>query len=232
MRWFLIFIVTTFSLGFAQDKPARHSRTSPFSTGERLEYRMYMGVFTVGKGVTTVDNSFHVKNEHSCYKVDAFMKTSGMATWISKVDDNWGAYIDTTELLTHESYRRLSEGRYRLHEVITYDHNKDEALVLTADKQTGKFGKPKRYSTPDKVRDIVAGFMYLRVIDFSKYKVKDTLTVSGFFEDKAYQLKIIYSGRKLLTLMWEEFRATSWCPSCPITSSSVVKIPSLHGFCR
>jgi len=68
--------------------------------------------------------------------------------------------------------------------------------VVVADKVTGKFGKPKTYSTPDKVRDIVAGFMYLRIIDFSKYKVNDTLTVSGFFEDKAYRFKIIYFGKE------------------------------------
>jgi hypothetical protein len=40
--------------------------------------------------------------------------------------------------------------------------------------------------------------MYLRVIDFSKYKVKDTLAVSGFFEDKAYQFKILYYGKEVV----------------------------------
>ena len=38
--------------------------------------------------------------------------------------------------------------------------------------------------------------MYKYQIDFSKYKVKDTLTVSGFFEDKAYQFKILYYGKE------------------------------------
>jgi hypothetical protein len=66
--------------------------------------------------------------------------------------------------------------------------------VQIADKKTGVFGEPKVYTTPDQVRDVVAGFMYLRVIDFSKYKKTDTLTVSGFFEDKAYSFKIIYFG--------------------------------------
>jgi hypothetical protein len=197
MLKYLSLFFASISFAFAQEKTHPNSQ-SHLSTGEKLEYRMYMGIFTVGKGVTTVDKEFYIKNDRPCYKVDAYMKTAGMATWISKVDDNWGAYIDTSDLVTHESYRRLSEGKYKLHEVITYNHDKDEALVLTADKQTGKFGKPKRYSTPDKVRDIVAGFMYLRIIDFSKYKVKDTLTVSGFFEDKSYHFKIIYYGKETI----------------------------------
>ncbi|MGC4022269.1 MAG: DUF3108 domain-containing protein [Cyclobacteriaceae bacterium] len=165
MRKFGIIAITVFNFAFGQESVTPKVR-STISIGERLEYKMYMGIFTVGKGSTTVDNNYFLKNEKPCYKVDAYMQTSGMATWISKVNDNWGAYIDTSELVTHESYRRLSEGKYRLHEVITYDHDRDEAMVTVADKKTGKFGKPKRYSTPDKVRDVVAGFMYLRIIDF------------------------------------------------------------------
>src|SRR6185295_13386928 len=191
MRWMLIVVDGLFGFGFIQEDSLPRSKKSSISTGERLDYRMYLGFFTVGKGTTTVDKEYHTKNDKKCYKVDAYMQTLGMASWISKVDDNWGAYVDTSALIAHESYRKLSEGSYKLHEVITYDHEKDEASVIVADKKTGKFGDAKKYPTPDQVRDIVAGFMYLRIIDFSKYKIKDTLTVSGFFEDKAYHFKII-----------------------------------------
>jgi hypothetical protein len=201
MRSFSVLPIIFFvCLAFSQEKslaPAPVENTA-ISTGEKLDYRMYLGFFTVGKGTTTVDKKFHSKNDRSCYKVDAFMETSGMATWISKVNDNWGAYIDTSEIVTHESYRKLREGKYRLDELVKYDHGKDKAFVQVADKTTGKFGEPKEYSTPDNVRDIVAGFMYLRVIDFSKYKLKDTITVSGFFEDTAYKFKILYHGKEAI----------------------------------
>ncbi len=197
MRWLIIPLFAILCLGFAREQNTS-SRHGSIGTGEKLDYRMYLGIFTVGKGSTTVDKDFHSKNDRTCYKVDAYMETLGLATWISKVNDNWGAYIDTSELLTHESYRRLREGKYKLHEVITYDHEKDEASVAVADKKTDEFGKLKTYSTPKKVRDIVAGFMYLRIIDFSKLKVKDTITVSGFFEDKSYSFKIIYYGKETI----------------------------------
>lgn len=198
MKYLAIVFVLLLGLGFAQEFPTETTRKSTISTGERLDYRMYMGIFTVGKGTTTVDNNYHIRNNKRCYKVDAFMETLGIATWVSKVNDNWGAYVDTSELLTHESYRRLSEGNYRLNELIVYDHNRDQAAVSVADKQTGKYGDPKIYHTPDKVRDVVAGFMYLRIIDFTKYKVRDTITVSGFFEDKSYKFKIIYHGKETI----------------------------------
>lgn len=198
MRWLLGLIAVVISLAFIQGVETSKiaNKKSTISTGERLDYRMYLGIFTVGKGTTSVDKNFHSRNTRSCFKVDAYMETLGMATWISKVNDNWGAYIDTAELVTHESYRNLKEGSYRLNELIKYNHEKDQAAVQVADKKTGVYGEPKVYSTPDQVRDVVAGFMYLRIIDFTKYKVKDTLTVSGFFEDKAYSFKIIYYGKE------------------------------------
>src|SRR5258706_5811310 len=196
MRLAFLFLISALLLAFSQVADTSAVKGKAISTGEKLDYRMYLGFFTVGKGVTTVDKNLYVKNNRGCYKVDAFMETLGIATWISKVNDNWGAFVDTSELITHESYRKLHEGPYQLHEVVTYNPDKDEASVVVADKTTGKFGTPKTYTTPDNVRDIVAGIMYLRIIDFSKYKIRDTLTVSGFFEDKAYHFKIIYFGKE------------------------------------
>jgi hypothetical protein len=217
MRYLIGFIVLATFLAFVQDELAIKSSTA-ISTGEKLEYRMYLGIFTVGKGITTVDKEFHTRNEKSCYKVDAFMETSGMATWISKVNDNWGAYIDANEIITHESYRKLREGKYRLDELVKYNHELDKAYVQVADKTTGRLSEPKEYVTPDNVRDIVAGFMYLRVIDFSKYKIKDTLTVSGFFEDTAYKFKILYFGKETVSTDLGKFQCHKLVPIMPKNS--------------
>jgi hypothetical protein len=198
MRCLIGLIIVFICLSFVQEDESASKANTAISTGERLDYRMYMGFFTVAKGSTMVDKDFHKRNDRSCFKVDAFMETLGIATWISKVNDNWGAYVDASDIVTHESYRKLKEGKYRLDELIKYDHSQDKAFVQVADKATGKYGEAKEYKTPDNVRDIVAGFMYLRVIDFSKYKVKDTLNVSGFFEDKAYQFKILYYGTEVV----------------------------------
>lgn len=214
MRIVIGLFLLTICFAFVQEDAAMIASES-ISTGERLDYRMYLGIFTVGKGITTVDKNLHTKNDRSCFKVDAYMETLGMATWVSNVNDYWGAYVDAEDIVTHESYRRLKEGKYRLDELIKYDHNADKAYVQVADKTTGKYGDPKEYKTPNNVRDIVAGFMYLRVIDFSKYKVKDTLTVSGFFEDKDYQFKIIYYGKETVETDLGKIRCHKLIPIMP-----------------
>src|SRR5579859_2229127 len=99
MKYLMVFLVVLLGFGFAQVPPSEPTRKSTISTGERLDYRMYLGIFTVGRGITTVDANYHTRNSKQCYKVDAFMETLGVATWVSKVNDNWGAYVDTSELL-------------------------------------------------------------------------------------------------------------------------------------
>lgn len=196
---FLLLLILTSFTGDKNDSLFPPVRNISFRTGEELNYRVNFGIFTVGHATTRVEPKiFHI-NSRPCYKVDAFGATSGMVAWVTKVRDQWGAYLDTTALVTHVSYRKIREGRYRKDELITYNHEKREAEVKVLDEKTNLYGSPKVYKTPTHVRDMVAGFMYLRVIDFAKYKTGDTLAISGFFEDTAYEMKIMYQGRESVT---------------------------------
>jgi Protein of unknown function (DUF3108). len=173
-------------------------KNTSFGKGEVLNYDVHFGFFHVGKATTVIENKTFTMNARPCYKIDAYGETLGFVSWITKVKDQWGAYIDTAAIVTHVSYRKIREGRYRKDELITYNHEKDEAEVKELNDETGLYGEPKIYPTPNHVRDMVGGFMYLRVIDFKKYKKGDTLTVHGFFQDEAYHFKIIYSGKEVV----------------------------------
>lgn len=191
----LVILLIASSFSSDQTKDFAVLKNTSFGKGEVLEYKVNFGIFTVGRASTVVEKKTYSINSRTCYKVDAFGETSGFVSWISKVNDQWGAYIDTAALVTHVSYRKIKEGNYRKDEVITFDHDKLQAEVKEKDQKTGQYGEPKYYKTPDNVRDLVGGFLYLRVIDFSKYKKGDTLSISGFFEDTPYKLSIIYSGK-------------------------------------
>jgi Protein of unknown function (DUF3108) len=191
---FLLVFLASFC-GGKQDSLPILPNTS-FSKGEVLDYRVNFGFFTVGHAVTKVENRVFTVNSKPCYKVDAYGSTSGLISWLSKVDDQWGAYIDTSSLIPQVSYRKLKEGHFRRDEVVTFDHHKNQAEVKLMNKTTGVYDNVKYYPIPENVRDIVAGFMLLRVIDFTQYKKGDTLAIVGFLEDKSYRLKIIYGGKE------------------------------------
>jgi hypothetical protein len=168
-----------------------------YGVGEVLEYRVHFGMFTVGKAVTSVDPKYHTFNSKTCYKVDAHGETSDWISWVAKVDDNWGAYIDTATLLTQMAYRKLREGKYRRDEEAFFDHDNRKVEVKVKNRDTGAI-ESKTYDVPSKAKDLVAGFLFLRIIDFSKVAIRDTITISGFLEDASYDLKIIYTGKEVI----------------------------------
>ncbi len=171
------------------------SATASFGTGEQLEYKVNFGIFHVGKAITKIDQKVYTINSKPCYKVDAWGETSDWISWVTRVKDNWGGYLDTTSLVPQVGYRKIEEGNARKNEYTTYDHNKRKAEVKVMNKETGVYDNPKYYDIPKNGRDLVSGFMYLRVIDFAKVKVGDTVTMSGFYEDTAYKLNIVYQGK-------------------------------------
>jgi hypothetical protein len=205
--------LASFASVYKKEYPSVKNKS--FTTGETLDYRVSFGFFTVGKATTVVENNIFNINARPCYKVDAYGETLGFVSWITKVKDQWGAYVDTSALVTHASYRKIREGNYKKDEWISFDHDTQQASVKVLDQKTGVYGEPKFYPTPNQVRDLVAGFLYLRVIDFKKYKKGDTLAISGFFEDTSYNLKIIYSGKEKLSTKLGIFPCHKLVPVMP-----------------
>jgi hypothetical protein len=185
-----------------------------FRRGELIEFKMTYGFFTVGKGSARIDREYHKFNNRYCFKVDVTGKTVGMVDWVADIDDKWGAYIDTAALVPHHFYRKIREGRYKKDEWTYFDHEQKKIEVKAVGK-SGKMREPKYYDAPANVRDMIGGFLYLRIMDFSNLKVNDTITVTGFFEDEFYKLNIIYRGKDTVRLKVGKVRALVFTPVMP-----------------
>lgn len=178
--------------------PFMVSRPTSFGKGEQLEYKVTFGFFTVGKAITRIDNKVFNINSRPCYKIDGFGETSDWISWVTDVNDNWGAYIDTTTMSTQVSYRKIREGRYRKDELANYDHNEHKVTVKVMNQESGVYEEYAQYEIPNNAKDLVGGFMLLRQIDFKKLHKGDTVTISGFFEDTSYYLKVMYKGKETI----------------------------------
>lgn len=172
------------------------ARPTSFGKGEQLEYRVNFGFFTVGKAVTRIDQKVHNINSTPCYKIDAIGETSDWISWVTDVNDVWGAYIDTTTLSTQVSYRKIHEGHYKKEELANFDHEKHKVTIKVLNQETGVYEEKNQYDIPKNAKDLVGGFMLLRQIDFTKLQKGDTVTISGFFEDTSYYLKVMYKGKE------------------------------------
>jgi Protein of unknown function (DUF3108) len=174
------------------------TKNTSFGKGEELEYRVSFGFFTVGKAITRIDQRIYNINAKPCYKIDAWGETSDWISWVTRVKDNWGAYLDTTTLNSQVAYRKIREGRYKKDEITNYDHNEGTAEVKVLNQKSGVYEKTESYTIPKNAKDLVAGFMLLRIIDFTKVHSGDTLSIAGFYEDTAYNLRIMHMGKEVI----------------------------------
>ena len=210
---FLFLILTAFTVDRTEVYP--YLRNDSFGKGEVLHFKMTYSFITVGKGRAEIQPKYFKLNNRDCFKVDISAKTVGMIDWVTDINDQWGAYIDTAALLPHMFYRKIREGRYKKDEQTYFDHQGKKIQVITADKKTGKWKEPKIYEAPAHVRDMIGGFLYLRIMDFSKLKEHDTVTVAGFFEDEFYKLKIVYKGKETIKTKAGKIRCLAFKPVMP-----------------
>jgi len=112
-------------------------------------------------------------------------------------------------------YRKIREGHYKKDEQTLFNHRGKKIEVKTLDNDTGKFKESKYYDAPPQVRDMVAGFLLLRVMDLSKKQIGDTIVVTGFFEDEFYKFKILYNGKRVVKTKVGKIRALEFIPVMP-----------------
>jgi hypothetical protein len=190
-------------------------RNESFERGEVLKFKMTYGIFTVGRGSATIHPNYFKLNNRDCYKVDVFAETVGMVNWVTDIKNQYGAYVDTAAIIPHMFYRRQREGHYKKDEQTYFDHANRKIRVSTADKKTGKFKEPVVYDATPQVRDMISGFLYLRIMDFSELKKNDTVVVTGFFEDEFYKLKIVYKGKETIRTKVGKVRTLVFKPMMP-----------------
>ncbi len=216
-RLTLSFVLISLLTGFVTYRNDVYPRVKneSFTRGEVINFKMTYGIFTVGKGSVRVHPNYFKLNNRDCFKIDVHGRTVGFVDWVADVDDQWGSYIDTAALLPHQFYRRIREGRYKKDEWTFFDHVNKKIEVKTMDNATGKFKESKFYEAPPQVRDMIAGFLYLRNMDLSKVKKGDTVVVTGFFEDEFYKMKIVYQGKQTIKVKAGKIRTLVFKPVMP-----------------
>lgn len=183
-----------------------------FKSGETLTYRA--SVLGVNAAVATfqVDDVIHPINARPTYKIDIYAKTVGVFDVFQRVRDNWGTYMDTTEMVPQRFYRYIEEGKYRKNEIVNFDHKNRKAVVSKLDKETRKLKETVDFAVPENVQDLVSGYYYFRLLDFSRYKRGDTISVRGFFDNELYDLQIIYEGKEVIETPIGNFNSLVFYP--------------------
>lgn len=202
-------------MSFNETATYRTVRNTSFHFGEKLEYRVHYGMLNAAEASMEISDKTVYRNNRPCYKVDIWGRSVGLFDLITRINDNWGTYIDTAAIIPHGFYRILEEGRYRKFEYVDFDHQKGEAVTTILDKKTKEPREKIVSKVPANVQDMVSGYYYIRTLDFTKIKPGEVITIDAFFDEEQYDFKIRFVGRESLRTKIGRFNTLVLQPLLP-----------------
>ena len=208
-------LLTLTAFTFRDEEEYRMITHTGFALNENLEFEVSYGLINAGTAIVQTHSSYYKVNGRPCYKIDVFGNSKGALEVVAKIRDHWGAYVDTASIVPHISFRNILEGGYRHNEIVRFDHNTDMVEAKTFNFKENHFREPMYHKAPENIMDMISGYCYLRTIDYSKLSIGDTLTLSTFFEDSFYDLKILFGGRENLKTKFGKVKSIILIPIMP-----------------
>lgn len=198
---------------FSDAQPPKVLTEKPVNLGEKLEYKVSFGWFTVGRASWVTDSKYHSYGGEECYKVQINGRSSGFLGVFAKVDDEWGEYLRVDDFLPMMTYRDIEEGKYILDEKTFFDYNTKE---IRLEKIRRGERKPTKHFDMDVDRmGMLGGVLQMRSLDFSKYKPGDEVKIDAIFEEDRYEMVVIYQGIEELKSKVGRLRAYKVIPVMP-----------------
>lgn len=171
-----------------------------FTSGEQIVYQTYYnwGFIWLDAGEVTfnVEQSDH--KGIPCYHITGVGGTYPSYDWIYKVRDRFECWVDTSSLKPFRYIRDIKEGGRYFYNECFFNFNTQKAYCVTKEQK-----KPARLDTVNIspcAFDPLTMIYYSRVVDFSKCKVRDTVPITLFLDNKVYDLYARYLGKDKLKL--------------------------------
>ena len=182
-------------LGFFSSAQHKMVKNSPVNRGERLEFKLSYGWFTIGLASMQTASYYESREGHECYRVDIKGKTSGLMGVFSKVNDKWGAVVRKNDFLPYYTYRDLEEGSYRKDEKVYFEYGAMRIRVEDFDVKANR-PRPTTYYDieKDNVLDMIGGLMYVRSLDYWRMSAGDTIKIDAYFDKTFYDFEMVYKG--------------------------------------
>ena len=178
------------------------SQKSVPKLGEKIDFLVSFGIINAGKASMITDTLIYELNGKEVYKVDVFGKSVGIFDFFTRVRDNWGVYVSSSDLNPKKFYRYLEEGKYRKNEILNFRLDSDSVQIEILDKYSKEFIEYKYLHFEDDINKIIrsyfmnywiASIMYLRSLDYSNIMSRDLVEIP-YFDDNAkfsYQMKFL-----------------------------------------
>ena len=159
-----------------------------FQDGEWFRFRMRYGFLNASYAIATVRETTF--KDQAVYHVAATGKTTGFARWFFKVDDYFDSYFEKDIVRPIRFVRNISEGNYKRHVEIDFDHNTQSGIMNDLLRKT----KTEIDFAPN-LQDLVSTFYFLRNhFDLEGIKVGETASLHMIYDKKPFAFQFRFLG--------------------------------------
>ena len=190
------FVVCGFS-SFAQMKC--EVKNTVFKSGETATYKIYYnwGLVWALAGEVTFKVELADYKGKPAYHFTGAGNTFSNFDWFYKVRDKFESYADTSTLKPYRFIRDQNEGKTSIYEECLFNFKKKKGYSVIKKDKGAKLDSVK---INDCTIDVMTCIYYSRCIDFSTYKVKDTIPISLYLENQVYPIYLRYMGKEVYNL--------------------------------
>ncbi|MDO9543076.1 MAG: DUF3108 domain-containing protein [Kiritimatiellia bacterium] len=151
-----------------------------FPVGERLTYKVYWGIFPVAE--TKVTSEWIEEDEQTLLAIRVTTKSYALLDAIYPIDDFIESVVDPDTFTPIRFSKRLSEGRYRLNEITTFNHQERIAHWKHLIKNDSK-----DFAIESDTRDLLSFMFFMRS---QKFEPNRTYNYRLMADEKLYDLYI------------------------------------------
>ncbi|MDZ4757853.1 MAG: DUF3108 domain-containing protein [Bacteroidota bacterium] len=163
-------------------------QADPFTTGEKLEYRVHYGMMDAAKISMTIDTGIKNVNGKNTIRIMGDGKTLSGYDWFFKVRDHYETFIDTQTNLPVKYIRNVQEGGYKDVEHATFDHRNNKIYS----------SKGIYKSDGASFQDVLSAIYYLRGQNLKNMKKGDKIKVKFYLDKKIYESEVTIGGREVI----------------------------------
>lgn len=207
MKRLLPILVFFISLSSFDNGDRNNVNNGSFTAGEWFQFRIHYGFLNASYATLTLDET--VLNGKEVYHVKGYGRTTGLARWFFKVEDNYESYFDKKDIKPYKFIRKIDEGGYTKDLEIDFDHKNNKAIVTDH-----KHNKENVLDTPDNIQDLLSAFYYLRNhYDINTVKKGDEITLDLLFEeDETFKFKLKYLGKVITNTKFGKVKCLKFRP--------------------
>ena len=195
-KLFFLLLVLFSHRGFSQNNCG--TTNLAFKDGEQLYYLIdyNWGIIRMNAGEAASNIAIKKVNGNGVYHFSTLGKTFPQYNWFFKVQDKYESYADTSNLKPFRFIREVHEDKYYAYDDYIFNHR--NTRVYTTEKRLNKETNYDTLTINCCVKDIVTAVFYVRCLDFTNYKLNDTIPLTFVLDGSIYPSYVRYMGKEVI----------------------------------